>query len=65
MNRFLRKLGAKIKIKSKMFPENKILSIEGYEKIKNFHQFDSRYTAPLHGYKDADDFYAKASENLF
>jgi uncharacterized protein len=59
MNRFLRKLGVKIEAKSKLFPD--LISFEGYENIKNFEQFDNKYTAPLHGYKDAHDFYAQAS----
>lgn len=58
-SRFLRKLGEKIKQKEKLFPEQ--ISYEGYEKIKHFVDFDNRYTAPLHGFKDAGDFYAKAS----
>lgn len=61
MERFLKKLGKKIEIKSSMFPNHPILNVEGYSKIKNFDEFDTRYTAPLHGYVDAKDFYAKAS----
>jgi predicted alpha/beta-fold hydrolase len=45
-----------------MFPENKLLSVENYwTEVKNFEVFDNRYTAPLHGYKNAQDFYKKAS----
>jgi predicted alpha/beta-fold hydrolase len=61
MERFLKKLGKKIEVKSSMFPNHPILNVEGYSKIKNFDEFDTRYTAPLHGYVDAKDFYAKAS----
>lgn len=61
MERFLKKLGKKIEIKSSMFPNHPILNVEGYSKIRNFDEFDTRYTAPLHGYVDARDFYAKAS----
>jgi uncharacterized protein len=59
LNRFLKKLGKKIKSKSEKFPE--IISYRGFEKIKSFEEFDNRYTAPLHGFKDADDFYERAS----
>jgi uncharacterized protein len=59
MNRFLKKLGVKIKKKAEMYP--KILSYEGYENIKNFEDFDNKYTAPLHGFDDANSFYALAS----
>jgi uncharacterized protein len=58
-SRFLRKLGEKIKQKEKIYPDQ--LSSKGYEKIKHFVDFDNRYTAPLHGFKDAFDFYERAS----
>lgn len=57
--RFLRKLGKKIKIKSARFPT--IINDHQYHRISNFIEFDNRYTAPLHGYADAIDFYRKAS----
>jgi predicted alpha/beta-fold hydrolase len=57
--RFLRKLGKKIKIKSVRFPT--IINDHQYHRISNFIEFDNRYTAPLHGYADAIDFYRKAS----
>lgn len=62
-DRFLRKLGRKIKIKSELFPH--LISYEGYERIHNFEEFDNKYTAPLHGFKDARDFYARASVKPF
>jgi predicted alpha/beta-fold hydrolase len=58
-SRFLRKLGKKIRQKEKLFPGQ--ISSEGYEKIKHFIDFDNRYTAPLHGFIDAFDFYERAS----
>lgn len=58
-SRFLRKLGEKIKAKSKIYPD--LISYEGYDKIKHFADFDNRYTAPLHGFNDAYDFYSQAS----
>ncbi len=59
--RFLRKLGRKLEAKAGQMPE--LLSIEGIEKIKHFSEFDNRFTAPIHGFKDADDFYHQASAN--
>jgi predicted alpha/beta-fold hydrolase len=58
-NRFLRKLGKKILAKSFIYPDK--ISYQGYEKIKTFKQFDDRYTASLHGFKDANDFYSRSS----
>ncbi|MEO0066118.1 MAG: hypothetical protein RI983_1444 [Bacteroidota bacterium] len=59
LNRFLKKLGKKIKLKSKLFPDQ--IDASGYDNIKTFIEFDNRYTAPLHGYENALDFYEKAS----
>lgn len=62
-NRFLRKLGKKILAKSLVYPDK--LSYAGYEKIKTFREFDDRYTASLHGFRDADDFYSKSSSDQY
>lgn len=61
MNRFIQKLEKKIRIKEEMFPNHPILTTQDYHLIKNFEDFDNRYTAPLHGYADCHDFYKKAS----
>lgn len=58
-NRFLKKLGRKILAKARQFPE--LVDPTGLEKIKYFEEFDERYTAPLHGFQNAADFYDKAS----
>lgn len=59
LNRFLKKLGKKIKEKAARFPDQ--IDATGYDSIKTFIEFDNRYTAPLHGYENALDFYEKAS----
>ncbi|MCD8539777.1 MAG: alpha/beta fold hydrolase [Leadbetterella sp.] len=61
MKRFLRKLGEKLKVKEAMFPDNPLVNCDDYHRIRNFVDFDNRYTAPLHGYANALDFYQKAS----
>lgn len=65
MKRFISKLGKKIEVKSKQHPNNQLISYEGYKEIKNFEQFDSRYTAPMFGFKNAHDFYRKAGAKPF
>lgn len=57
--RFLKKLAAKIKIKSEKFPD--IIDADGVDQIEYFPEFDNKYTAPLHGFENAEDFYDKAS----
>jgi uncharacterized protein len=57
--RFLNKLRKKVEAKAAMFPG--VISAEDFDAIRYFPEFDNRYTAPLHGFADADDFYASAS----
>lgn len=59
LNRFLKKLRKKIVSKSVLFPD--LISATGFNDITSFREFDNRYTAPLHGFADADDFYNRAS----
>ncbi|MDX1341897.1 MAG: alpha/beta fold hydrolase [Reinekea sp.] len=59
MRRFLKDLKPKIAAKAEQFPER--VSLQGYEEIKSFHQFDDRYTAPLHGFNDAQDYWTQCS----
>ncbi len=63
LNRFLKKLQKKIEAKSKQFPA--LVNASGFEQIKSFRDFDNRYTSPLHGFKDADDFYERASSGSY
>ena len=46
-------------MKAKNFPDK--LSLEGYELIKNFKHFDDKYTSPIHGFKNAEDYWTQAS----
>jgi predicted alpha/beta-fold hydrolase len=61
--RFLKKLEAKVKEKSLKYPE--LISYEGFENIQYFPDFDNKYTAPIHGFKDAEDFYELASAGKY
>jgi uncharacterized protein len=57
--RFLSRLKEKIKAKALQFPE--IFNREPLEKINSFYSLDQHYTAPIHGFNSADDFYQKGS----
>jgi predicted alpha/beta-fold hydrolase len=59
MWRFLKDLRIKIDAKALDFPED--VSIDDYHQIKNFQQFDDRYTAPIHGFDSAADYWASSS----
>ncbi|MBB3060051.1 hydrolase [Microbulbifer rhizosphaerae] len=36
-------------------------NLEDPRNFRNFRQFDNAFTAPLHGFRDADDYYTRAS----
>jgi predicted alpha/beta-fold hydrolase len=59
LNRFLKKLKRKIKAKASQHPG--LLDTEGLDGLKSFLQYDDRYTAPMHGFADAEEFYHRAS----
>ena len=59
MKRFLWLLHQKVKAKMDRFPDQ--IDDRGYAKIKDFKAFDDRYTAPIHGFKDAEDYWARCS----
>jgi len=58
-NKFLKKLKVKIKLKAVSFPQK--INSDGIDKITSFDEFDNRFTAPLHGFENAEAFYNKAS----
>ncbi len=41
------------------------LKRQDIEKIKNFEEFDGSYTAPIHGFNSAQDYYTKCSSRQF
>ncbi|RPE13109.1 alpha/beta fold hydrolase [Chitinophaga lutea] len=63
MKRFIRSLGAKLEAKAQRYPEK--ISLDRFGEIRSFQQFDDRYTAPIHGFKDAEEYWAKNSSRQF
>lgn len=59
MQRFLRDLKAKMEEKAERFPD--LIDVSGFDDIQRFHEFDDRYTAPLHGFASARDYWARCS----
>lgn len=59
MQRFLRDLKVKMQEKAERFPD--LIDVSGFDDIHRFHEFDDRYTAPLHGFQDARDYWARCS----
>jgi uncharacterized protein len=63
MKRFLRMLHDKIRMKMKVMPG--LIDDHDFSSIRNFQDFDDRYTAPLHGFKNARDYWHKSSCKQF
>jgi predicted alpha/beta-fold hydrolase len=63
MDRFLVAMRAKIRAKQALFPGQ--LDLTGLDRIRTFHEFDDRYTAPIHGFRDAADYWARNSSRQF
>ena len=61
-NRFLKSLKNKVVAKAALRKE---IDVSGIEKIKTLSQFDNRFTAPIHGFKDALDYYNQCSSVRF
>lgn len=56
---FLRSLRRKAHAKLKQFPD--LVSSESLQRATTMFAFDDCFTAPVHGFRDADDYYAKSS----
>lgn len=63
LRRFLTSLVAKVEAKARHYPEE--LNIEDARAIRSFREFDDRYTAPIHGFRDAAEYWERASARPF
>ncbi len=63
LRRFLKTLIAKVEAKALRFPGE--IDTAGIRRIRSFQEFDDRYTARLHGFRDAADYWARASARPF
>ncbi len=61
--RFIKSLKNKIRMKAPIYPKELNLSILG--KIKTIKDFDEQFTSKLHGFINAEDYYAKNSSIIF
>ena len=59
MLRFLRKLSAKAEEKARRFPEAP--DPAGVHAMRTFREFDGHFTAPVHGFESAEDYWTRAS----
>ena len=63
MRYFLQSLREKVRLKHAAYPE--LYPLEGLERIRTFKEFDDRYTAPVHGFTSAEDYWRKSSSLQF
>lgn len=56
---FVRRLKRRIQIKHQLYPE--LYDTSQLQLVRTLRDFDSRYTALVHGFKDVDDYYRRAS----
>lgn len=63
LRRFLRMLREKIRAKMLLFPGR--IDDRNFSAVRTFEDFDNRYTAPLHGFRDAADYYRSCSSLFF
>ncbi|PVY41767.1 YheT family hydrolase [Pontibacter virosus] len=61
--RFLKSLGQKLEQKKEMYPD--ALDLSNYSLFWSFPEFDDKYTAPLHGFENAEDYYKRSSSKQF
>lgn len=57
--RFLNKLKVKMQLKGEQYPE--LVDLELLKRVEDFDAFDTHFTAKLHGFKDAQEFYQAVS----
>ena len=56
---FVRNLKARMRRKARLFPGR--FPLDGLRRIRTVRQFDDAFTAPHHGFRDAHDYYYRAS----
>lgn len=63
LKRFLDTLKAKTLAKARRFPElrDRLNGRDGVNAVRTIREFDNRITAPVHGFADAEDYWARAS----
>ena len=61
--RFLRTLLARMECKDRQFPGR--LDLTGLHRIRGIEAYDDRYAGPIHGFRDAADYYAQSSARQF
>jgi len=63
MRRFMKELREKMRIKNQQFPDQ--IDTRGMDSMRTFLEFDDQFTAPLHGFASARDYWERCSSQRF
>ncbi|WP_147820896.1 YheT family hydrolase [Salidesulfovibrio onnuriiensis] len=63
MEYFMRGLRQKTRLKAEMFPGT--IDLGGLDEMTSFWEYDDRFTAPIHGFQSAADYYEQSSSLRF
>jgi hypothetical protein len=63
LRRFIVSLVDKIEAKATLFPD--IVDATEARAMRSFQEFDDRYTGPMHGFRDAEDYWTQSSARQF
>ena len=63
LGRFMKSLAAKVASKALRFPEE--IDASGVHAVRSFAEFDDRFTARIHGFRDARDYWEQSSARRF
>jgi predicted alpha/beta-fold hydrolase len=63
MKRFMRLMGQKVRHQSENCPAE--VPCDDYHRLKTFADFDGRYTAPLHGFRDVHHYWQSCSSSQY
>lgn len=63
MNNFLKSFRQKLAQKQALFPGQ--IDMQDFASIRNFHHYDARYTAPMHGFSSAEDYWRASSSKSY
>ncbi len=59
LSRFMRRLTKKVAAKATRFPGQ--IDVTGIHQVRSFREFDDRFTAPMHNFRDAEDYWHRCS----
>lgn len=63
MKRFLKSLSLKVQEKAPGFSDK--IDLSGLKNVKTLYDFDDIFTAPIHGFQNADHYYKECSSRFF